>query len=133
MGYWAQVNESGVVVQTVITPNDDEQDSISWLGAMFGGRWLQTSFNTYGGVHTDPVTHEQTTDPLKAFRKNYAGPGYTYDEERDAFIPPKRFASWVLDEQTCTWVPPVEKPNDGNAYRWDEASVSWAMIPSTSA
>jgi hypothetical protein len=80
------------------------------------GEWIQTSYNTRGGVHVNGGV------PL---RKNYAGVGFTYDRERDAFIPPKPFASWILNEETCLWDAPVAYPADGNAYVWDEPTTSW--------
>jgi hypothetical protein len=82
------------------------------------GEWIQTSYNTYGGIHKNGGT------PL---RKNYAGIGYTYDRNRDAFIPPKPFASWVLDDNTCLWNAPVAMPTDGQLYHWDEATTSWVV------
>lgn len=83
------------------------------------GQWVQTSYNTHGGVHTLGGT------PL---RKNYAGIGHTYDAQRDAFIPPKPFASWVLNEDTCLWDAPVLYPNDGNRHYWDESSQQWILV-----
>ena len=80
------------------------------------GQWLQTSYNTHGGVHANGGT------PL---RKNYAGIGYTYDSQRDAFIPPKPFASWLLNEDACLWDAPVAMPDDGKGYKWNESTLSW--------
>ena len=79
-------------------------------------KWVQTSYNTYGGVHSKGGA------PL---RKNYAGVGFTYDEALDAFIPPKPFASWVLNEETCLWDAPLAFPDDGSSYIWDESVVNW--------
>jgi hypothetical protein len=84
------------------------------------GEWIQTSYNTHGGVHANGGT------PL---RKNYAGIGFTYDRTRDAFIPPQPFASWLLDEETCLWNAPVAMPDDGKIYQWDEATTSWVDLP----
>ena len=81
--------------------------------------WKQTSYNTHGGVHSLGGT------PL---RKNHAGIGYTYDEDRDAFIPKKPFSSWVLNESTCLWEAPVAKPDDGQRYFWNEETTSWDEI-----
>lgn len=86
------------------------------------GEWIQTSYNTRGGVHSNGGT------PL---RKNYAGIGYLYDRIRDAFIPPQPYASWVLDEQTCNWQPPTPMPQDGLIYEWDEATLRWVVNPKT--
>jgi hypothetical protein len=111
MSHFAKV-ENGVVTQVIVA----EQDVID--SGAFGDGWLQTSYNTYGGQHPD-------NRPL---RKNYAGIGFTYDQSRDAFIPPKPFASWILDENTCLWNPPVAYPDDGNRYTWDDSTVSWVAI-----
>ena len=81
--------------------------------------WVQTSYNTIGGVHSQGGT------PL---RKNFAGIGFTYDSGRDAFIPPKPYASWVLDEATCHWGAPTPMPTDNKMYSWDEATTSWVEI-----
>ena len=80
-------------------------------------------------MHYDPATGEPSADQSKALRKNYAGIGYSYDATRDAFIPPKPYASWALDEQTCLWNAPVPYPTDGKRYQWDEATTSWVEIP----
>ena len=111
MSHFAKV-ENGVVTQVIVA----EQDVID--SGLFGepSSWIQTSYNTKGGEHKLGGT------PL---RKNYAGIGYTYDETRDAFIPPKPFASWVLNEDTCLWEAPVAMPEDGKIYVWDEATTSW--------
>ena len=109
MSHFAKV-ENGVVTQVIVA----EQDVID--SGLFGTGWVQTSYNTQGGEHKLGGT------PL---RKNYAGIGFTYDETRDAFIPPKPFASWVLNEDTCLWEAPVAMPTDGKFYTWDEATTSW--------
>ena len=115
MAHFARLDENNVVTQVIVVDNKDTADASGvekeHIGAAFcerllGGRWVQTSYN--GNK-----------------RKNYAGIGYTYDEQRDAFIPPKPFASWVLIEETCQWKAPVDAPEDGKRYSWDEASVSW--------
>jgi hypothetical protein len=83
------------------------------------GTWIQTSYNTKGGVHKLGGT------PL---RKNFAGIGFTYDEQKDAFIAPKPFNSWVLNEETCLWEPPVPYPTDGQSYNWNESTTSWDLV-----
>ena len=112
MAHFAQVING--YVQQVIVADQDVIDS----GA-FGSGWVQTSYNTYGGKHLMGGT---------PFRKNYAGIGYTYDAQRDAFIPPKPYNSWTLDEDTCLWQPPVARPTDGKMYDWDEATLSWIEV-----
>jgi hypothetical protein len=112
MGHFAKV-ENGIVTQVIVA----EQYYIDTLSD--ASSWVQTSYNTYGGVHRFGGT------PL---RKNYAGAGYTYDSERDAFIAPQPFPSWVLNEQSCTWEAPIPYPNSHDAYGWDEETQSWAFI-----
>jgi hypothetical protein len=82
-------------------------------------KWKQTSYNTYKGVHRLGGT---------PFRKNYAGIGYTYDETRDAFIPPQPYPSWTLNETTCNWEAPVAHPDDGKRYNWNEETANWVII-----
>jgi len=96
--------------------------------------WIQTSYNMRGGVYYDPSTNQPAEDQSvidgdeARQRKNYAGIGYTYDKDRDAFIPPKPFDSWVLNEETCLWQAPVAMPDDGKDYRWDEDTTSWVEV-----
>jgi hypothetical protein len=121
MSHFAKV-ENGTVTQVIVA----EQDVIDT--GMFGSGWVQTSYNTRGGVHYNPETNEPSEDQSRALRKNYAGVGYTYDSERDAFIPPQPYASWVLDEVTCLWAAPVAMPTDDKQYSWDEESQSWKLV-----
>jgi hypothetical protein len=111
MAHFARV-QNGMVTQVIVI----EQEMIDT--GLWGppDEWIQTSYNTHGGQHLLGGT------PL---RKNYAGIGHTYDPVLDAFIPPKVFDSWVLDEISCHWVPPVPHPTDGKKYKWDEETVSW--------
>ena len=111
MSHFAKV-KNGIVEQVIVA----EQDFID-LGVL-PGAWIQTSYNTHAGQHPEG----------RPLRKNYAGVGYVYDSVRDAFYAPQPFASWSLDEETCTWQPPVAYPSDGNGYKWDESSVSWVLI-----
>jgi hypothetical protein len=113
MSHFARVTAQGIVEQVIVA----EQDFINTLSDKTS--WIQTSYNTHGGVHTLGDT------PL---RKNYAGVGYTYDSVRDAFIPPKPYASWVLNENTCLWDAPTPYPTDGKTYNWDENTQQWAEI-----
>ena len=135
MAHFAQLDENNVVLQVIVVSNEDAGPSPGVQGEAFctdllGGRWKQTSYNTRGGVHYNPATNEP--DGGIAFRKNYAGIGYTFDEARDAFIPPKPFPSWVLNEYTCWWEAPVPYPTDGNRYIWDESVVNWIPAPEQS-
>ena len=121
MGHYAKV-EDGVVTQVIVA----EQDFID-TGAMGDpSLWIQTSYNTYLGVHYAPNSHDP--DGGTALRKNYAGVGFYYDESLDAFIPPKPYPSWILDEDTCQWASPVPWPDDGIPYIWDEENVKWAQV-----
>ena len=111
MAHFAKVVD-GVVTQVIVAEPEFFQTFVD----SSPGEWIQTSYNTIGGVHKLGGT------PL---RKNYAGIGFTYDRVKDAFIPPKPFASWVLNEDTCLWDAPVAMPQDGKIYFWDEATTNW--------
>ena len=121
MSHFAKV-ENGVVTQVIVI----EQDVLNLGHWGDPALWIQTSYNTSGGVHSQGGT------PL---RKNYAGIGYTYDSGRDAFIPPKPFASWLLDEGTCLWNAPTAMPVvEGKMFKWDEPTTSWVeFVPVTPA
>ena len=114
MAHFAKVN-NGVVVQVIVA----ELEFFDTFVDSSPGQWLQTSYNTYGGVHANGGT------PL---RKNYAGIGFTYNPVKDAFIPPQPYASWTLNETTCLWEAPVAYPDDGLTYSWDEPTTSWVAI-----
>lgn len=123
MAHYAKVVD-GIVTNVIVA----EQEFIDNMVDDSPGVWIQTSYNTRGGVHYDPETGEPSADQTKALRKNYAGIGGTYDAAKDAFIPIKPFDSWVLDETTCLWEAPVAKPDDGQAYIWDEDTTSWVVF-----
>lgn len=123
MAHFAKVVD-GKVTQVIVA----EPEFFNTFVDSSPGEWIQTSYNTRGGVHYQPDSNEPSADQSKALRKNYAGIGYTYDRQRDAFIPPQPFASWVLNEQSCLWDAPVPRPNDGNRYVWDEATTSWKQV-----
>ena len=130
MAHYAYLDDNNVVT-LVIVGNDETIPPSNWE-EYYGAK--RTSYNTRGGVYYDPITNQPSQDQTKAFRKNYAGIGYMYDAIRDAFIPPKPFNSWVLDEQTCLWKAPVDMPEDAGTgdppkrYQWDEVTTSWAEI-----
>jgi hypothetical protein len=111
MAHFAKV-ENGVVTQVIVI----DQDTLNLGHWGDPSLWVQTSYNTQGGKHLLGGT------PL---RKNYAGIGFTYDANRDAFLPPRPFASWILDEDTCQWGAPTPMPTDGKLYNWNEDSKSW--------
>jgi hypothetical protein len=114
MSHFAKVTD-GIVTQVIVA----EPEFFETFVDTSPGEWIQTSYNTRGGEHALGGT------PL---RKNYAGIGFTYDRQRDAFIPPKPFASWTLNESTCLWDAPTPYPTDGKHYAWDEATTSWTEI-----
>ncbi len=115
MAHYAKVDQ-GRVLKVIVA----DEDYINSFVDTEPGNWIQTSYNTRGGVHTLGGT------PL---RKNFAGVNYTYDAQRDAFIPPKEFNSWVLNETTCLWEAPVAHPNEnGEGYKWNESTTSWDAI-----
>ena len=124
MAHFAKLDQNNVVV-FVTVGRDEDNGKEDQLTARTGDVYKQTSYNTRGGVYYDPTTNEPSVDQSKAFRKNYAGLGYTYDYDRDAFIPPKPFNSWVLNETSCLWEAPVPMPTDGKRYIWNEETVSW--------
>ena len=124
MAHFAKLDENNVVVFVTVGRQEDDGKEAE-LTARTGEVYKQTSYNTRGGVHYDSQTGEPSADQSKALRKNYAGIGYLYDEAKDAFIPPRPFPSWLLNETTCLWEAPVSHPNDGQLYLWDEESLSW--------
>lgn len=111
MAHFAEIDENNIVLRVLVTDNNDPagDEGYSWLIENLGGNWVKTSYNAN-------------------IRKNFAGIGYTYDAERDAFIPPKPFESWVLNEETCLWEAPVSYPQDGGIYNWNEETVSWDLV-----
>jgi hypothetical protein len=121
MSHFAKI-ENGIVTFVTVGRQEDDGRELE-LCERTGDTYRQTSYNTHGGVHyRDGVP---SADQSKALRKNYAGIGYTFDEERDAFIPPKPFDSWILNEDTCLWQPPTPYPADGGMYEWDEVNGDW--------
>jgi hypothetical protein len=121
MAHYAFLNENNIVTE-VITGKNEGEENIDWevhYGNFRGQVCKRTSYNTSGG------THSSGGGP---FRKNYAGIGYTYDEQRDAFIPQKPFTSFILNEETCLWEAPVPYPTDGERYLWNEETISWDLV-----
>lgn len=118
MAHFAEIGLNNTVIRVIVVSNEDCKDQhgneseiigAKFCNNLFGGVWLQTSYN--GNM-----------------RKNYAGAGYTYDSERDAFIPPKPFASWTLDNTTCVWFAPTPYPTDGKMYLWNEETTAWVEV-----
>ena len=129
MASFAKIGLNGRVIAVVSVVNEVLKDSsgvereelgIQFLNELYGWPiWKQTSYNTIGGVHQLGGT---------PFRKNHAGIGYTYDEDRDAFIPKKPYNSWVLNENTCQWEAPIAKPDNENFYKWNENIKNWELV-----
>jgi hypothetical protein len=122
MSHFAEINSEKIVQRVLVV----EQEFIDTGKLGDPENWIQTSYNTRAGVHYAP--NSNTPDGGVALRKNYAGVGYTYDTTRDAFIPPKPYPSWTLDEDTCQWEPPVAYPDDGKKYLWDEDITNWKEV-----
>ena len=128
MSHFAEIDEkTKVVIRVVVVDDKDTQDEngnevesigAQYLSDAFGGTWKKTSYNTFKNTHSKSGT---------PFRKNYAGIGFTYDETKDAFIPPREPhpANWILDEETCQWKAPVEYPSDGKDYIWNNDTDAW--------
>lgn len=118
MAHFAELDENDVVIRVVVVDNRDTSDSngverehigSAHLEKILGGHWRQTSYNA-------------------TFRKNYAGIGYTYSGSLDAFIPPKPYPSWILDQQSCLWQAPIQQPQDGQQYIWNENNQAWQVV-----
>jgi hypothetical protein len=109
MSHFAEIDKNNIVTRVLVGNNDFPNEGYDWLVENFGGVWIKTSYN--GNI-----------------RKNYAGVGYAYDEQRDAFIPPKPFESWLLNEDTCLWEAPTAYPDDGEMYSWSENEASWVLV-----
>jgi len=128
MAHYVILNENNVVINAHVGRDENDVvldmsgNPINWE-LYYGAK--RTSYNTKGGIHyqSDNITPSENQD--KAFRKNYAGIGYSYDESRDAFIPPKPFNSWILDDFSCLWNPPIPYPEDNECYVWDENQLNW--------
>ena len=123
MGHYAKVFDGNVV--NVIVAEAEFFDNFVDSSP---GVWVQTSYNTRGGVYYTPNSNTPDADQTKALRKNFAGVGYAYNAEKDAFIPPKPYASWTLNETTCLWESPVPIPDPQKLYNWDEVTQSWVEI-----
>ncbi len=118
MAHFAELNQENIVIRVLVVSNKDTSDAngiekeyigAAYLERLLGGVWKQTSYN--GNI-----------------RKNYAGIGFTYREDIDAFVPPQPYPSWLLNEETAQWYPPIPRPNHGNMYMWDESSLSWVIV-----
>ena len=125
MAHFAQIDENNIVTRVMVV----EQEFIDAGHLGDPSKWIQTSYNTYGGKHYDPDTRLEDDKP--PLRKNYAGIGYTYDSVKDAFYAPQPYPSWTLNEDTCQWESPVDYPADATPekpYKWDEDTTSWVEV-----
>ena len=135
MAHFAKLKVGNIVERVEVVSNDvalTEQAGVEFLQDLYKDRaaWKQTSYNTRGNKYYNADGTEHS-DQSKAFRKNYAGIGFKYDQTRDAFIPPKPFNSWTLNETTCLWEAPVAYPTDGNSYNWNETAYQAALSDSS--
>lgn len=128
MGHFAKVVD-GKVTQVIVA----EPEFFNNFVDSSPGSWIQTSYNTRGGVHYEPNSNTPSADQSKALRGNYAGIGYSYDYINDVFIPPKPFPSWTLNNTTWNWDAPTPMPTDGKIYTWDEPTLSWKEVELTPA
>jgi len=120
MAHYAFLDENNIVTEVIVGKNEGNFDWEQQYGSFRGQACKRTSYNTHGGVHSSGGT---------PFRKNYAGIGYTYRKDIDAFVPLKPFVSWLLNEQTAQWEAPVAMPDDGGMYSWDEENQAWVEVP----
>lgn len=123
MAHYAELDKNNIVIRVIPGVDETQEDGELLYYRATGNIWKRTSYNTQSGEHKNGGT---------PFRKNYAGIGFTYDKKRDAFIPPKPYNSWVLDENTCQWKPPIDPPEDssqelGIIYNWNEETQSWDL------
>ena len=123
MAHFAKVRD-GIVEQVIVA----EPDFFDTFVDTSAGEWIQTSYNTLGGVHYDPVSKNPSDDQSKALRYNFAGIGYHYDRLADAFYGPQPYPSWVLNTDTYLWEPPVAYPSDGKVYEWNETTQTWDEV-----
>jgi hypothetical protein len=124
MAHFAKINDSNIVTEVIVVSNDiatSESAGVTFINNLYGtsDTWKQTSYNTYANTHKLDGT---------PFRKNYAGIGFSYDASKDAFIPPKPYNSWTLNNTTCLWESPVAYPDDDKRYTWNESSLQWEEI-----
>jgi len=127
MAHFVKLNAENYVIFVTVARNEDDNREIE-ISQETGEIYKRTSYNTRGGIHYQSDNNTPSLDQSKAFRKNYAGIGYYYDSIRDAFIPPKPFPSWILDEFSCLWQSPIPYPNDGKMYTWNEEIGNWEEI-----
>lgn len=128
MGHYARINDNNIVVEVIVAKKDFIDTGLKGDPS----KWIKTSYNTHAGEHYDR-NNNCLPDGLPGLRKNYAGLGYKYDKDRDAFIPPKPYPSWVLNEKTCRWDPPIPEPEvsknieEAGFWHWNEEELKWEL------
>ena len=127
MAHFVKLNAENYVIFVTVARDEDENREIE-ISQETGEIYKRTSYNTRGGIHYQADNNTPSLDQSKSFRKNYAGIGYYYDSIRDAFIPPKPFPSWTLNEESCLWQSPVPYPSDGKMYTWNEDILNWIEL-----
>ena len=127
MAHYAFLDENYIVTEVIVGKDEVNFDWEQYYAIKKGQSCKRTSYNTRGGIYYNPITNLPDADQTKSFRKNYAGVGYKFDINRNAFIPPKPYPSWILNEETCVWDAPVPYPQDGNLYEWNEQTLSWDL------
>ena len=136
MAHFAKLGVGNIVERVEVVSNDiatTEQAGVDFLNNLYNTNdvWKQASYNTMGGKYYTTNENQErveSSDQSKSFKKNYAGIGYTFDQSRDAFIAPKPYDSWSLDEDSCLWVAPIPYPTDGQKYFWNEENQSWDLV-----
>ena len=127
MAHYTFLDDNYIVTEVIVGKDETNFDWEQYYSIKRGQLCKRTSYNTKGGIYYNPITNLPDDDQSKAFRKNYAGLGFTYDPIRDAFIAPKPYPSWILNEGSCIWEAPVSYPNDNQLYSWDETTKSWVL------
>ena len=127
MAHYTFLNDNYIVTEVIVGKDETNFDWEQYYSIKRGQLCKRTSYNTRGGVYYNPITNLPDDDQSKSFRKNFAGIGFKYDVNLDAFISPKPYPSWFLNEGSCIWEAPVPYPNDGQMYSWDETTKSWVL------
>ena len=128
MAHYAFLDENNIVTEVIVGKNEGNFDWEQQYGSFRGQACKRTSYNTKGGIYYDSTTEQPSADQSKAFRKNYAGIGFTYDPVNVAFYEPKPYSSWILNKNTFLWESPVDYPKDKKTYIWDEPTLSWLEV-----
>jgi hypothetical protein len=127
MAHYTFLDDNYIVTEVIVGKDETNFDWEQYYSIKRGQLCKRTSYNTRGGVYYNPITNLPDDDQSKSFRKNFAGLGFKYDVTLDAFIAPKPYPSWILNEGSCIWEAPVPYPNDNQLYSWDETTLSWVL------